>query len=279
MTFRKKADYPGPYDGAGIPMLNYHGAIGLQYNPIAVAQWGLGNLNAFLETGREERLSRALTAADWLVVNLEGNRHGVPVWHHQFDWEYRARLRAPWYSALAQGQGISLLARVSRVTRQAEYWEAAERAFLAFVTDVRDGGVTIWTPEGDVWFEEYIVDPPSHILNGFMWATWGVYDYMLLTGKRAAEELFSAATRTLLRHLARYDVGYWSLYELSPTRLPMLASPFYHRLHVVQLEVMYRLTGEGAFMERARRWAAYARDPVKRWRALVAKVAFKLLYY
>src|ERR1700722_14998634 len=50
MAFREKADYSGPHDANGIPMLDYRGAIGLQYNPIAIAQWGLANYNRFLET-------------------------------------------------------------------------------------------------------------------------------------------------------------------------------------------------------------------------------------
>jgi len=52
MLFREKAHYSGYYDDAGIPMLQYHGAIGLQYNPIAIAQWGLANYNYFSETGK-----------------------------------------------------------------------------------------------------------------------------------------------------------------------------------------------------------------------------------
>src|SRR6202167_6780511 len=55
MLFREKADYAGHYDSAGIPMLDYHGAIGLQYNPIAIAQWGLGNHELFHRTGSDER--------------------------------------------------------------------------------------------------------------------------------------------------------------------------------------------------------------------------------
>jgi heparosan-N-sulfate-glucuronate 5-epimerase len=43
MLFREKADYTGHFDASGIPMLDYRGAIGLQYNPIAIAQWGLAN--------------------------------------------------------------------------------------------------------------------------------------------------------------------------------------------------------------------------------------------
>ncbi len=279
MTFRSKADYPGPYDTAGIPLLNYRGTIGLQYNPIAVAQYGLGNINLFLRNGEQARLARSLRAADWLTANLETNRHGVPVWHHHFDWDYRTRLRAPWHSALAQGQGISLLVRAFQTTRRPQYAEAAALAFQAFLRGVNEGGVSVCNGAGDVWFEEYVVDPPGHILNGFLWALWGVYDYALLTGDGKARDLLDAATQTVRGNLHRYDVGYWSLYELSPTRLPMLASPFYHWLHVVQLEVMHRLTGDATFLEFARRWDAYARDPGRRRRALVGKAIFKLLYY
>ena len=40
MSFLYKANYNGDFDINGVPMLNYHGNIGLQYNPIAIAQWG-----------------------------------------------------------------------------------------------------------------------------------------------------------------------------------------------------------------------------------------------
>ena len=48
MKFAEKAQYAGPCDAQGIPLLNYHGAVGVQYNPIAIAQWGLGKLQPFL---------------------------------------------------------------------------------------------------------------------------------------------------------------------------------------------------------------------------------------
>ena len=35
MRFRGKADYAGPFDASGIPLLDYRGRIGRQYNPIA----------------------------------------------------------------------------------------------------------------------------------------------------------------------------------------------------------------------------------------------------
>src|SRR6185437_2792849 len=117
----------------------------------------------------------------------------------------------------------------------------------------------------------YIVSPPTHILNGFIWGAWGVYDYFLATGSRQAMSLFGSAVKTLQQNLHRYDLGFWSLYELSGTWLPMIASPFYHRLHVTQLRVMHRITAENVFADYADRWEAYARSKSKRTRALCYK--------
>lgn len=279
MLFAEKADYPGHHDSAGIPMLDYHGKIGLQHNPIAVAQWGLGNYNLFCQAKAEERKKKFLAASDWLCAHLEPNPHGAWVWNHKFDWEYRSPLKAPWYSALAQGQGISLLLRAYQETRIAAYLEAAQRAFNSFLKSASEGGVTFTDARGNLWFEEYIVSPPTHILNGFIWAAWGVYDYFLATQDIVAKDLFAQALLTLRANLHRYDLGFWSLYEQSGTVLPMVASPFYHRLHVMQLRVMHRLTGDETFARFADKWEAYARSRAKRTRALCYKSAFKLCYY
>lgn len=279
MQFAEKADYQGAYDASGVPQLDYHGRIGLQYNPIAIAQYGLGNYNLFRTTADPVRRMKFLLSADFLCSHLEKNPQGLAVWNHHFDWEYRDTLRAPWYSALAQGQGISVLVRAHKESRDSRYMDAAQRAVASFYVPTTEGGVAFTDERGDLWFEEYIVSPPTHILNGFIWASWGVYDYFLATEHPAARELFSAAVRTLLHNLDRYDLGFWSLYEQSGTRLPMVASPFYHRLHIVQLRILHRLTGEEAFARVADRWESYSRSRINRARALCYKAAFKLCYY
>src|SRR5579885_2874548 len=142
MSFAQKADYAGPHDSAGIPLLNYQGWIGLQYNPIAIAQWGLGNYNKAHCCADDSGLGKFLKASDWLCANLQQNSGGVWVWNHNFDWEYRNRLKAPWYSGLAQGQGISLLVRAYHETGCWKYIDAAERAFTGFLRSTDEGGVT-----------------------------------------------------------------------------------------------------------------------------------------
>jgi heparosan-N-sulfate-glucuronate 5-epimerase len=281
MLFAAKANYSGIHDSAGIPQLDYRGKIGRQYNPIAIAQYGLGNYNLFRRSGSAESRDKFWRVADWLVLHLEKNSQGLAVWNHHFDWEYRDTLRAPWYSALAQGQGISVLVRADQLANKndSRYLNAAQQALASFFKPVTEGGVAFTDEQGDLWFEEYIVSPPTHILNGFIWAAWGIYDYFLATRDQSAQELFARAVRTLTRNLDRYDLGFWSLYEQSGTRLPMVASPFYHQLHVVQLRIMHRLTGEDKFARVADRWESYGRSRSKRTRALCYKSAFKLCYY
>jgi heparosan-N-sulfate-glucuronate 5-epimerase len=279
MLFREKADYAGHFDSNGIPMLDYHGAIGLQYNPIAIAQWGLANYNQFHLSGDETRGQKTLKAADWLCAHLEQNTHGVGVWNHHFDWEYRDTLKAPWYSGLAQGQGVSLLLRAHAQSADEKYLTAAQKAFVALTRPIAQGGVLFTDKAGDVWIEEYLVDPPTHILNGFMWALWGAFDYWLARADAEAKSIFDRGVRTLAHNLPRFDTGYWSLYEQSGTRMKMLASPFYHRLHIVQLSVMATLTGEKVFAETADRWQGYSQQISNRMLALAEKSVFKLFYY
>jgi heparosan-N-sulfate-glucuronate 5-epimerase len=279
MLFREKADYTGHHDAAGIPMLDYRGVIGLQYNPIAIAQWGLANYNCSCETGEGSRRQKTLKAADWLVANLEQNAHGLWVWNHHFDWDYRDPLRAPWYSGLAQGQGVSLLLRAHAHSEDEKYQRAADKAFIALTMPIAEGGVIFEDEERNLWIEEYLVDPPTHILNGFMWALWGVFDYWLARSNASAKLIFDRGAETTLCNLARFDTGYWSLYEQSGTRLKMMASPFYHQLHIVQLRVMTWLTGNPRFAEVAERWESYAHRRSNRTRALVEKSVFKLLHY
>jgi hypothetical protein len=277
--FAEKADYTGIHDDAGIPLLDYRGKIGPQYNPIAIAQWGLANFNRYVSARDATAEKKFLSASDWLRDNLERNSANIPVWQHHFDWDYRDTLRAPWYSGLAQGQGISLLLRAAAASGKNDYLDAARSAFESLSRTSAEGGVLFVDEFQDVWIEEYIVTPPTHILNGFIWAVWGVYDYSLTFPTSQARDLFNRCVETLTKNLARYDNGFWSLYEQSGTRLPMVASRFYHQLHIVQLRVMHQLTNLAVFAQTADRWEEYSRNRLNRARALAHKSIFKLCYY
>ena len=65
----------------------------------------------------------------------------------------------------------------------------------------------------------------------------------------------------------------------SSTILPALFSPFYHRLHIVQLRATQRLVGDPELGNHADRWERYLDHRWYSRRALAYKAVFKLLYY
>ena len=172
-----------------------------------------------------------------------------------------------------------MLVRAARAAGDGRFAAAAHQAFESFRRGVSEGGVTAAGPDDDLWIEEYLVEPPSHILNGFMWALWGVHDYATWSKGAEAHEVFGRAVATLERHLPDFDTGWWSLYEARDGRSEMLASRYYHALHITQLRVMHRLTGTRAFGDRAEIFQAYLDNPVNRARAFVKKAIFKLTRY
>jgi hypothetical protein len=172
-----------------------------------------------------------------------------------------------------------MLVRAGRATGDLRYREAADRAFESMWHDVSEGGVLVTDDRGDLWIEEYIVDRPSHILNGFMWALWGVRDYADWTGVAGASNVWRRCVATLQARIGEFDTGWWSLYEARDNGLEMLASRYYHTLHITQLRVMHRLTGIEAFSVRADRFQQYLGSAPNRARALARKIMFKLRHY
>lgn len=279
MTFDQKTHYPGPFDQNGIPLLNYHGKVGRQYNPIAIAQYALGNYNLAKQTGEKNYYDKFLLNADWLLSNLHTTERGTYLWPHHFDFEYFRPLIAPWFSGLAQGQGLSVLVRAFAETGDTKYKDASKEVMRSLSLPISEGGVQYKDENGYVWIEEYLVEPPTHIINGFIWALWGIYDYYLFTKSQEVGQLFDDYTATILHYLPEYDIKFWSLYELTPQRIKSIASPFYHSLHIVQLQIMYRLTGHEIFDEYSRKWTKYSKCACYRLIAFIYKSMFKLIYY
>ena len=118
------------------------------------------------------------------------------------------------------------------------------------------------------------MEPAGHVLNGAIYALWGVLDFARVTGDPGAWRIWRDGANTVARHLEAFDTGFWSRYELA---VPELVSVHYHKnIHIPQLEVMHALTGEPVFKLVALRWQRYLRSPLswlrrklegrKRWR-------------
>jgi len=95
MNFEEKTRYGGPFDSDGIPMLDYKGAVALQYNPNAIAQYALGCYDLYLDTKSEKSREIFIKQADWFVKNIRIIDGCTGLWEYKFDFEYHKDLKAP----------------------------------------------------------------------------------------------------------------------------------------------------------------------------------------
>lgn len=160
-------------------------------------------------------------------------------------------LRPPWFSAMAQGQIASVFVRAASRDEQAT--ETALRALRPLLD--RSEPFVVETNSGPV-LEEAPTSPPSLVLNGWIYALWGVFDVAVGLGSEEAAILFKESIESLQTTLDQYDTGWWSRYSLWANGRD-LAKPFYHRIHVVQLEALHELTGLDKFAAVAARWREY----------------------
>jgi heparosan-N-sulfate-glucuronate 5-epimerase len=192
------------------------------------------------------------------------------LWLHSFT-DPKYGIEPPWISALTQAQAASVFVRAHLLDGHDEDAELAVAAIQPLLR--RDGWSVVADTERGPALEEGPSSPPSLILNGWIYALWGLRDVSVGLGHRDAGEMLSASSECLVQSLPRYDVGWWTRYSLYPHLLPDLAKPFYHRLHVWQAEIMYRITGEDSFRAAAARWLAYD-QPIRRARLIAQKAAF-----
>lgn len=244
-----------PYDGPmhdGIPMKKHIGT-GFEVIPTTVTQLSLAHFEVWRETGTDASLREGLRWADWLVEHFRPCDPWRPGWRWNIPHK-RLRIRPPFISAMTQGQAISGLVRAHEHTGERRYLDTARAALEAFTCSTAEGGVAAPLSGDACFYEEYPSTPLSHVLNGHIFALWGLYDLAISGHDTQAGELYERGLAGLRELLPRFDVGYWSRYCLYPQPLPNVASPAYHELHCAQLRALHALTGEQHFLERARRW-------------------------
>jgi hypothetical protein len=260
-------------DARGVPLVFYPHLQRWVYNPITVSQFGLAQLSRFADHQEEPAAALARAAADWLVENLAEWKNNLRAWVYRFDLPFYGPT-APWISAMAQGQGISLLLRADRLFPQNDYAETCHRAVRAFYYEVAQGGVARPFPGGGLAFEEYTTAEPSLVLNGMLFALLGLHDYAEHFNDAGARARFADGLAGVKANLWRYDTGYWNHYDLHRSR--RLTSPDYIRIHVQLLRLFAKLAGDDFFAGFAQKWEGYLRNDFCRARYLCVKAIEKI---
>jgi heparosan-N-sulfate-glucuronate 5-epimerase len=242
---------------------------------VAIAQWGLGAFEHWLATGSEEWLAGARSACDYFVSTQEREGRLAGAWPHVQSFPHSFELPAGWVSGMAQGEVASLLVRMHAETGDGALAEAALLGLGPLRVPSAEGGV-LASLEGGPWFEEYPTEPASMVLNGGIFAIWGVRDVAVALGDSDARQLFEASLDALAAGIAGWDLGYWSRYDLYPHKRVNVASNAYHELHIDQLAAMNAIAPRPALVEAEERFRRYHARRVNRMRAFAGKVAFRL---
>ena len=163
--------------------------------------WMSGNSNGALKSLLDEALG------------LAAQRAGGIAWEYLFHFDGGA---PPWTSGLSQGTALQAYTRAWSRLHDAAYRTAAQQALGIFETAPPEG-VDVPTPAGGggAHYLEYSFAPGERILNGFIQALVGLYDYTKLTGDPLGSQLFAAGNAEAQVETPHYDTGAWSLYDQS----------------------------------------------------------------
>jgi hypothetical protein len=229
-------------------LLQHYAGYGLQIQPLG----NFGKANGLWKECRERpedcranRLRKLLAS----MLRVASWRAGAKAWEYWFPF---GGGYPPWVSGMAQATGMQALARGAVFLGEPRFMAAATRA-LALFREPPPAGVRVATRTGN-HYVLYSFAPGLRVLNAFLQAITGLYDYARLNDDPRARRLFRAGDRWARRQTPRYDTGTWSYYAL-PNR--NLASWEYHVLVTEFLQNLCRRTRARVYCRTARRFARY----------------------
>lgn len=201
-------------------------------------------------------------AAEWLRTNQD-SQGGWPVAAERKLDDAMPALKPGWYSAMAQGQAISVLSRAYKLTNDYKYLKSALMATKPYTIPSSEGGVLAKFLDVFPWYEEYPTTPGSFVLNGFIFSLIGLYDLKCTAGPeegREAARLFHDGMTSLKHMLHLYDTGSGSTYDLrhvTVQKAPNLARWGYHSTHIAQLQLLSSIDSDPILRTTLDRWIGY----------------------
>jgi D-glucuronyl C5-epimerase C-terminus len=170
-------------------------------------QWlgTFGEANGYYLSGHENSNLRQLLGE---VLPLATSRAGGIAWEYMFHFDGGA---PPWTSGLSQGTALQVMARSWSRFKEPAYLTAAQQALGIYET-APPQGVRVKTAAG-AEYAEYTYAPSDRILNGFIQADVGLYDYTSITHDPLGLRLFEEGDAEARAETPHYDTGAWSMYD------------------------------------------------------------------
>lgn len=150
-------------------------------------------------------------------------------------------MKSPWYSGLAQGMALSLFSRLKEFTY-------SEQILCSF----KSKRITHIDDDGFYWIDEYPFEPPTCVLNGFIYGLYGLYDHYRIFKDKESLGYLKDGLATVKHYALQYrNPGNVSYYCLAHKVLCNKLDAKYHRTHIGQFRMLYTMTGDKFFRDMA----------------------------
>jgi len=150
------------------------------------------------------------------MIPLAVTRNGSLAWEYYFTFDGG---RPPWTSAMSQGTAIEALTRGylslagTYPVGVPNYLAVAHEALRLF-TVRPPAGVGVPTTVGNRYVQySFASASGEEVINAFLQALIGLYDYAQVSGDSTAAGLFAAGNAEAQAELPSFDTGAWSLYQ------------------------------------------------------------------
>jgi len=230
---------------------------GTKYNPLsegllALKAWLAGDVKLFLEL------------VDNLIQHSTLIRRNVNyrAWFYEFPFPPQVH-SSRWISGMSQGVISSVLFRAYRLTRDGKYLRCALEAIDAMLMPITNYGA-VYREEDELWIGEY-PETRQHVLNGFIFAIFGLFDAYLITRSERYLKILVKAIATLIKNIGQYDLIMWSKYDIKRP-----ADTIYHTLNTLLIIVLSKMINNQILIKIAKRWILGL---------LIFPIAFPFIYF
>jgi len=222
------------------------------YHPVVLAQYMLRYTNSYYLTQNQEYLDLANKYLDKLLEDAYYDTDSAPFFPYTFDFElhgdYSQVMKAPWFSAMAQGQVLSAVVDLYDITKDEKYKKIANQIYNSFQLRTKDCKYWVAVANADqyLWLEEYPMNRFNNTLNGAIFAIYGIYDYYRINKSDSVKVFLQGAITTIHDNIMKYRIkGSYSKYCLKHA----VPSKEYHKIHIAQLKQLYKITNDEYFKE------------------------------
>jgi len=245
--FTEKANWLGDMS-ENIPLLSIPSLSKKYSHPGMILQYGLGNMEMYFLTGDMNYKENVRAVAKWLYTHIE--RDGS---FNNLMQELNSDKNVKYFSnnsAMTQGIALSFLIRTLKYglleQSQYDFRYLIERIYQNLKHPIEHGGGTFYIND-EVYLCEYCRQDEYIVLNGWIFAIFGLYDYCMEFEDFDAKEYLRNTINTLASCINSFIVpdSNWSYYD----NKKRICSPPYHLTSINQVDILSRLTGHKVFCD------------------------------